>query len=158
MSDEKADDGILGKAKRLADQVGDYARSDEAREKLDAVKKNAIKAGGMASTGAKRLAEGTKQAADQAKVKADEFSKSEKGEALKAKAKEGWDEIRGGRFRGLRLCGVPGRRGAGDLALLPTRALPALEAPRPGPQQDVVVGGGGVGPPRRLGRARWRKG
>ena len=67
MSDEKADDGIPGKAKRLADQVGDYARSEEAREKLQVVKKNAIKAGGMASAGAKRLVEGTKQAASQAR-------------------------------------------------------------------------------------------
>lgn len=107
MSEEKADDGILGRAKRLADQVGEYARSDEARDKLDGVKKNAIKAGGMAMTGAKRLAGGTKQAAAQAKLKADDFSKSEKGEALKAKAKEDWDEIRGGTFRGSRLSESP---------------------------------------------------
>mgnify|MGYP001034382674 CR=1 FL=1 len=104
MSDEpKAEDhGILGRAKRLVDQVGEYVRSDESREKLDVMKKNAIKAGGMATAGAKRLAEGTKQAAAQAKVKAHEFSKSERGEALKAKAREGLARFRAGSFRDLR--------------------------------------------------------
>ncbi|WP_435017966.1 hypothetical protein TA3x_005589 [Tundrisphaera sp. TA3] len=104
MSDEKAaDDGILGRARRLADQVGEYARFDEARQKLDGVKQNAAKAGGIAMAGAKRLVEGTKQAADQAKVGVDEFSKSERVQSIRAKAKEDWDEIRGGLFRGSRL-------------------------------------------------------
>lgn len=101
------DDGIVGKAKRLADRVGGYARSDEAKERLDLVKKKAAEAGKAASIGAKKIVEGTKQAASQAREKADEFSKSERGQAIKAKAKEDWDEIRGGNFRGFRFSNSP---------------------------------------------------
>ena len=108
MSEEpRIDDGILGKARRLADQVGDYARSDEARAKLDVVKKNAIKAGGIASAGAKKLVEEAKVAASQAKDKADEFAKSEQVQVVRAKAKAGWDEIQGGTFRGSRISKSP---------------------------------------------------
>ncbi|HEU5119192.1 MAG TPA: hypothetical protein VFT74_21560, partial [Isosphaeraceae bacterium] len=105
MSDEKEkpDDGILGKTRRLANQIVEYARSDEAREKISAAKKKAADVGGRAAVGARKLAEGTKQAAVQAKNKADELSKSEQAQAIKAKAKEEWDEIKGRTFRGTRL-------------------------------------------------------
>ncbi len=109
MSDEtdNGSEGVLGKVKLLADRVGDYARSDEAREKLDALKKKAAEAGKVASAGVKKVAESTKQAAVQAREKADEFSKSERGQALKAKAKGDWDDIRGGTFRGFRFSNSP---------------------------------------------------
>ena len=108
MSDEsKPDTGLLGRAKGLADRVGDYARSDDARAKLDSLKKRAAQAGEVAAAGAKKVAKGTRQAAAQAREKADEFSKSERGEAMKAKAKGGWDEIRGGTFRGLKVSNSP---------------------------------------------------
>lgn len=108
MSDEPktADDGILDKARRMADRVGEYARSDGAKEKLDSVRKRAIEVGGMATTGAKRLLEGTKKAVE-AKNKADEFSRSEQIQGVRAQAKKGWDEIRHGGFRGSLLSEAP---------------------------------------------------
>lgn len=98
---------ILDRAKRLAGQVGEYGRSDEATEKFDAVRKRACEVGGMATAGARKFAEGTRQAAAQARARADEFSRSEQVQALKAKAIEDWDEIRGGTLRGSRLSKSP---------------------------------------------------
>lgn len=107
IDESKYEGGLLGRAKRLADRVGHYARSDEARAKLDSLKKRAAQAGEVAAAGAKKVAEGTRQAASQAREKADEFSKSERAQALKAKAKGDWDEVRGGTFRGFKFSNSP---------------------------------------------------
>ena len=99
MSDEPktAGGGVLGKAKRLAQRVGDYARSAEARGRLDVVKKRAAEVGRSATAGAKKLAEGTRMVASQAAV---ELSKSERIQVLKAK--QDWGELRGVGIRGFR--------------------------------------------------------
>jgi hypothetical protein len=101
------DDGILGRAKRLAGQVGEYARSDEAREKLDAVKKRAVEVGGMVTAGARKLADSTRQAAAQARASTDKFSKSEDVRMDQAEPKGDWDEIRGEKSRAPRMSESP---------------------------------------------------
>ena len=109
MSDEPkaSNDGILGKARRLASQVGEYARSDEARERLDVVKKKAVEVGGMVTAGARMLADGTRQAAAQSRVSTDEFSKSEDVRMDQAGAKGDRDEIQGEKGRAPRLSESP---------------------------------------------------
>lgn len=96
MSDEPTvgDDGLAGKARRLAKGAWDYARSDEARAKLDEVKRKAVEVGGTATTGAKDLLKKTGEAAAQARQRADEYSKSEKAQQVRSQAKGLWDRSR----------------------------------------------------------------
>jgi hypothetical protein len=89
-----ADDGLVGKARGLARRVWIYARSDEAKAKLAEAKKKAVEVGGAASAGAKNVWDKTGRAAAQAKGRADEFTKSDKAEQVRSKAKRLWDRIR----------------------------------------------------------------
>ena len=95
-------DGLLGKARRMADDALAYARSDEAKGKLAEVKKKAVVVGGAASTGAKDLAMKAGRAAAQAKGKVQEIATSERAGEIRSGAEGLW-----GRSRSITVRGIP---------------------------------------------------
>ena len=97
----ETDDGVLGKARRMADEALRYARSDEARAKLAAAKKKAIEVGGAASAGSRDLLKKTGRAAVQAKGKIDEIANSERAGQIRSGAKRLWDGSKSIKVRGI---------------------------------------------------------
>ncbi|HEU5115037.1 MAG TPA: hypothetical protein VFT74_00020, partial [Isosphaeraceae bacterium] len=103
MSDEQhgTSDGPTGKVKNIAKRAWDYATSDQAKAKLEEVKKKAVEVGGAASAGAKVALSKTGEVVDQAKDRAEEFSKSEKAQEIRTGAKGLWDRSRAIQVRGV---------------------------------------------------------
>lgn len=98
-----ADGGILGRFRGFYRAIRAYIRSDEARAKLDEVKQKSVGAAKAASAGAGRFGERAVTAAGRIKDRADVFSRSEGVHAVRAKAKEGWEEITSRGHGGVRL-------------------------------------------------------
>lgn len=103
MTDEQygADDGLVGKARRLARVAWDYARSDEAKATLAEAKRKAVEVGGAATTGAKDLLKKTGQATAQAREKADEFANSDKAQRVRTEARGLWERSKAIEVRGV---------------------------------------------------------
>ena len=96
-----SEDGLLGKARRLADDALTYARSDEAKAKLAAAKKKAVEVRGAASAGAKDVLDKTGRAAARAKGKIEEIANSERAGQIRSGAVGLWDRSRSISVRGV---------------------------------------------------------
>ena len=104
MDDDRqpTDGGLLGKARRLADDALEYARSDEARARFNEARRKAIEVGEVASAGATDLAKKAGRAASEAKGKVEAFSKSERAGEIRTRAKGLWD-----RSKVIEVWGIP---------------------------------------------------
>jgi hypothetical protein len=103
MSDDRqsAKEGLLGKARRLAEKALIYARSDEANAKLAEVKKKAVEVGGVTADGTRSLAKKASQVASHAKEKAEAFARSEQAEEIRVSTKGLWERSKVIKIRGV---------------------------------------------------------
>lgn len=88
------DDGLPGKARRLARRAWGYARSEEAKAKVSVAKEKAVEVGGAATAGAKSLISKSVEVASQAKERANEFTNSEKARRVRTEARGLWERSR----------------------------------------------------------------